>query len=144
MRQNEMGWQLRDPIGSWLQSDRTRPLYQLYSEGEQLFLLHFWNKVSRPSVTKSPLIKFFIFTPPREYFLFYIPLEILLIYGDCLTFFCHAPQQAAVRSPWSLLFSRLNKPSSPPSLCSGQVLQPSSTLVALYHTWSSLSMHFLH
>lgn len=60
---NEMVWQLRDPIGSWLQSDRTRSMYQHYS-GEQykisLVLLHFWDKVSRP-VTKGSLIKCFIF-----------------------------------------------------------------------------------
>lgn len=77
-----MGWQLRDPIGSWLQSDRTRSMYQLYSGGGQhkisLVVLHFPDKVLRPSVNKSSLIKCFIFILLLVIFFLYVPLETLL------------------------------------------------------------------
>lgn len=119
-----MGWQLRDPVGLWLQSDITRSIYQLYSEGGQhkisLVVLHFPDKVSRPSViSKSSLIKCFIFIllPVILFFIYPIRNSPLSVYGHCLTFFCcvpqtGAPQQAAIRLLWSLLFFRLSKASS--------------------------------
>lgn len=74
-----MGWQLRDPIGLWLQSDRTRSIYHLYTKGGQhkisLVVLHFPDKVSRPSVCKGSQIKCFIFILLPVIFILYIPLE---------------------------------------------------------------------
>lgn len=105
-----MGWQLRDPIGSWLQSDRTRSMYQLYSGGGQhkisLVVLHFPDKVLRPSVNKSSLIKCFIFILLLVIFFFICPIRNspLSVNGHCLTFFCcvsltRAPQQAPLKPP---------------------------------------------
>lgn len=107
-----MGWQLRDPIGSWLQSDRTRSMYQLYSGGGQhkisLVVLHFPDKVLRPSVNKSSLIKCFIFILLLVIFFFICPIRNspLSVNGHCLTFFCcvpltRAPQQAPPKASCS-------------------------------------------
>lgn len=128
-------------------SDRTRSTHQLYSKWKNhtisLVVLHFWDKVSRPSVTKSPPTKCFVFRALPVKIFFCISHRKLSFIDLCETLshillLCTSGESTSTGCHQDSLFSGLNKPSSSsPSALEGRSSKPLSILVAFHCTWST-------